>query len=51
VIAERVARDVREAMRAGAATTPALVLPDGTLHQGAPDASLLAAIGAAAPDP
>ena len=36
-------------MRAGAATTPALVLPDGTLHQGAPDAALLAAIRALRP--
>ncbi len=44
--AERVARDVREAMRAGAATTPALVLPDGRLHQGAPDPALLAEIAA-----
>lgn len=44
VAVERVARDVRDAMRAGAATTPALVLPDGTLHQGAPDPALLAAI-------
>jgi protein-disulfide isomerase len=42
--AERVARDVREAMRAGAATTPAVVLPDGTVHQGAPDGALLAGI-------
>ncbi len=48
-IAERVARDVREAMRAGAATTPALVLPDGAIHQGAPDDALLAAICATAP--
>ena len=47
-VAERVARDVREAMRAGAATTPALVLPDGALHQGAPEQALLAAILAAA---
>ena len=47
--AERVARDVREAMRAGAATTPALVLPDGTVHQGPPDQALLAEIGVTAP--
>ena len=47
--AERVARDVREAMRAGAATTPALVLPDGRVHQGAPDQALLAEILAAGP--
>lgn len=50
-VAERVARDVREAMRGGAATTPALLLPDGTLHQGAPDAALLAAIDALRPGP
>jgi len=47
--AERVARDVREAMRAGAATTPALVLPDGRVQQGAPEQALLAEILAAAP--
>ena len=47
-VAERVARDVREAMRAGAATTPVLVLPDGGLRQGAPDAALLAEIRALA---
>jgi protein-disulfide isomerase len=41
-LAERVARDVREAMRGGAATTPALVLPDGTVHQGPSDEALLA---------
>lgn len=44
-LAERVTRDVREAMRAGGATTPLLILPDGTVHQGAPDAVLLAALG------
>jgi protein-disulfide isomerase len=51
-LAERVTRDVREAMRAGAATTPVLVLPDGALRQGAPDAALLAEIRAlgAGPD-
>ena len=43
---ERVTRDVRDAMRAGAATTPALVLPDGRLHQGPPDQALLAEISA-----
>ncbi len=48
-IAEHVAQDVREAMRAGAATTPTLVLPDGTLHQGPPDRALVAAIGAGTP--
>ena len=47
--AERVTGDVREAMRAGAATTPALVLPDGRVHQGAPDQALLAEILATAP--
>ena len=47
--AERVARDVREAMRAGAATTPALVLPDGRVQQGAPEQALLAEILAAGP--
>lgn len=47
-LAERVSRDVREAMRGGAATTPVLVLPDGGLHQGAPDAALLAVIRALA---
>lgn len=50
-VAERVTRDVRDAMRAGAAATPAVVLPDGTLHQGAPDAALLAAIGPVGPGP
>ena len=33
-VAERVERDVRSALRAGAATTPTLVI-DGALHQGA----------------
>jgi protein-disulfide isomerase len=47
--ATRVSRDVREAMRAGAATTPALVLPDGRVHQGAPDQALLEEILATAP--
>lgn len=49
--AERVARDVRDAMRAGAAATPALVLPDGTLHQGAPNEALLAGIAPVGPGP
>lgn len=39
-LAERVAADVRGALRAGAATTPACVV-DGVLHQGIPDAGLL----------
>ena len=39
--AERVERETREALRAGAMATPTLVLPDGTLHAGAPDAALL----------
>lgn len=43
-VAERVARDVRGAMRAGIAVTPTLVAPDGGLHPGAPDPALLAAI-------
>jgi len=50
-VAERVAADVREAMRAGAATTPALVLPDGTVHQGPADQALLAKIGVTASRP
>ncbi len=49
LVAERVARDVRDAMRAGAATTPTLVLPGGAMHQGAPEVTLVAAIGATAP--
>lgn len=50
-VADRVARDVREAMRAGAATTPVLVLPDGGLRQGPPDAALLTEILALAAGP
>ncbi len=37
----RIEREVGEAMRAGAATTPALVVGD-VLHQGAPDPAFLA---------
>ncbi len=37
----RVERDVRQALRAGAATTPALVIGD-EVHQGAPDPTFLA---------
>jgi protein-disulfide isomerase len=43
-IAARVTRDVREAMRAGATTTPTLVAPDGCLHPGAPDQAWLATL-------
>ncbi|MSW95977.1 MAG: thioredoxin domain-containing protein [Actinobacteria bacterium] len=43
-LTDRVRRQTREGMRAGAATTPLLVLPDGRLHQGAPDAGLLATL-------
>ncbi|HEY5144132.1 MAG TPA: thioredoxin domain-containing protein [Solirubrobacteraceae bacterium] len=38
----RVERDVGQALRAGAATTPALIV-GGELHQGAPDPTFLAA--------
>ena len=41
---ERVKRDVREAMRAGATTTPTLVTAEGTLHPGAPESSWLATL-------
>ena len=41
LLAERVAADVRGSLRAGAATTPACVV-SGVLHQGVPDAALLA---------
>ena len=37
----RVERDIGQALRAGAATTPALLV-GGVLHQGAPDAAFLA---------
>jgi protein-disulfide isomerase len=40
-LAARVARDVREAMRGGAATTPFVILPDGSPHQGVPEAGQL----------
>lgn len=40
-LAERVAEDVRGGLRAGAATTPACVI-GGIVHQGVPDAALLA---------
>lgn len=40
-LAARVAADVTGALRAGAATTPAVVLPGGELHQGVPEAALL----------
>jgi protein-disulfide isomerase len=43
-LGERVTRDVRGALRAGAATTPAYVL-GGVLHQGVPDAERLSALG------
>jgi protein-disulfide isomerase len=42
-LAERVTRDVRGALRAGAATTPAYVLGDA-LHQGVPDAERLSSL-------
>ncbi len=43
-IAERVTRDVREAVRAGVVTTPTLVVA-GELHPGAPSAAWVAALG------
>lgn len=46
-VAERVAADVAGAMRAGAATTPVVVLPGGELHQGVPEAELLQRLAAA----
>ena len=39
-VAERVEADVRSALRAGAATTPTLVI-DGALHHGAPESGML----------
>jgi protein-disulfide isomerase len=42
---ERVARDVRAAMRAGIVTTPTLVV-DGALHPGPPSSALLARLRA-----
>ncbi|HVP02910.1 MAG TPA: thioredoxin domain-containing protein [Solirubrobacteraceae bacterium] len=41
---ERVERDTAQALRAGAATTPALLVA-GELHQGAPTSEFLAAAG------
>lgn len=46
LVAARVRRDTREALRAGAMATPTLVLPDGRLHAGAPDPGLLASLAA-----
>lgn len=43
-IAERVQRDVREALAAGATATPTLFV-DGIAHPGVPDAGLLALLG------
>ena len=43
-VAERVARDVREALRAGMVTTPTLV-HDGELRPGVPSAAWIAALG------
>ena len=43
-VAERVARDVRDALRAGATTTPTL-WEGRRLHAGPPDAAFLARIG------
>ena len=42
-VAQRVARDVHSALRAGAAATPTLVVR-GELHSGPPDAALLASL-------
>ena len=44
VVAERVTRDVHEAIRAGVAGTPTLVV-DGALHAGVPSADWVAALG------
>jgi protein-disulfide isomerase len=41
-VLEQITRDTREALRAGGATTPALILPGGRLHQGAPEPAMLA---------
>ena len=41
---QRVARDVREALRAGMVSTPTLVF-DGELYPGVPDAELIARLG------
>jgi protein-disulfide isomerase len=43
-VAERVARDVRDALRAGATATPTLC-HDGVLHAGPPDAAFIARLG------
>ncbi len=43
-VAERVARDVRDALRAGATATPTL-FHEGVLHAGPPDAGLIARLG------
>jgi protein-disulfide isomerase len=43
-VAARVERDVREAIRAGVAATPTLVV-HGTLHPGVPSAAWVAALG------
>jgi predicted DsbA family dithiol-disulfide isomerase len=43
-VAQRVARDVRDAMRAGVMTTPTLVMGE-TLHPGVPSAAWVAALG------
>jgi protein-disulfide isomerase len=43
-VAARVERDVREAIRAGVAATPTLVV-HGTLHPGVPSADWVAALG------
>lgn len=42
-LAARVQRDVTQALRAGAATTPTLAV-DGELHHGTPDAAFFAAV-------
>jgi protein-disulfide isomerase len=43
-VAERIARDVRDALRAGATATPTL-FHEGVLHAGPPDAELIARLG------
>lgn len=43
-VAQRVRRDVRDALRAGATATPTLIVA-GRLHPGAPDDELLRALG------
>jgi protein-disulfide isomerase len=45
-VADRVRRDVREALRGGVAATPTLFAPGATAgHAGPPDAAFLAAVG------